>query len=297
MSRVAYVNGQYVLHEAATVHIEDRGYQFADGVYEVCAVLAGKILDFEPHISRLERSLRELRIDRPMSTGALKVVLEETVRRNKVRNGIIYIQVTRGVAKRDHPFPKNTPVSLVITSRPLDFGAVIRRGEKGVAIATMPDIRWGRCDIKSVSLLPNILAKQAAKEAGAYEAWLVDEDGYVTEGSSTNAWIVAKDGTLVTRSLTNAILPGITRQGIFNLAAEHGIKIEERKFTVAEAKSAREAFLTSTTAFATPIVSIDGAAIGNGEPGSVCRDLIRYYWAFLKKETGISNEDIPEIPV
>lgn len=297
MSRVAYVNGQYVPHHAAAVHIEDRGYQFADGVYEVCAILAGKILDFGPHISRLERSLRELRIASPMSRGALKVVMEETVRRNKVKNGLLYLQVTRGVAKRDHPFPKDIPVSFVATSRPVDFGAVIKRGERGVAVMTLPDIRWGRCDIKSISLLPNILAKQAAKEAGAFEAWMVDDEGYVTEGSSTNAWIVAKDGSLVTRSLSNAVLPGITRQGIFNLAAAHGIKIEERKFTVAEAQSAREAFLTSTTAFATPVVSIDGKAIGNGEPGSVCRELIRHYWAYLKQATGISHEDIPEIPV
>lgn len=296
MPRVAYVNGQYVPHESAAVHIEDRGYQFADGVYEVCAVLAGRILDFEPHLLRLDRSLRELRIASPMSQAALKVVIQETVRRNRVRNGLVYLQVTRGVARRDHAFPTNTPVSLVITAKPFDFGAVIRRSERGVSVMTTPDLRWARRDVKSISLLPNILAKQAAREAGAYEAWMVDGDGYITEGSSTNAWIVAADGTLVTRSLSNEILPGITRSGIFRLAAEQGIKIAERKFTVAEAQNAREAFLTSTTAFAMPVVSIDGKAIGNGEPGSICRRLIRHYWAFLRQETGISAEDIPIIP-
>lgn len=297
MSRVAYVNGQYVPHQSAAVHIEDRGYQFADGIYEVCGVLAGKIFDMDPHLDRLDRSLRELRMEPPMSRAAFKIIMEETVRRNKFRNGLIYIQITRGVARRDHSFPKNTPLSIVMTARPVDFHAVIKRSEKGVTVATMPDIRWERCDIKSLSLLPNIMAKQAAKEAGAYEAWLVDKDGFVTEGSSTNAWIVTQDGTLVTRALTNDILPGITRQGVINLAARHGLKIEQRKFTVEEAKRAREAFLTSTTSFAMPIVAIDGAPVANGESGSVCRELIKYYWAYLREETGISPEDLEEMPV
>ncbi len=296
MSRIAYVNGQYVPHNEAAVHIEDRGYQFADGVYEVCAVLNGKILDLIPHMERLERSLRELRIDQPMARGPLAVAIRETVRRNKVRNGLFYLQVTRGVARRDHPFPKNARPALVITAKSLNFRAVIKRGQTGVAVTSMPDNRWGRCDIKSVSLLPNILAKQAAKEAGSYEAWLVDDKGYVTEGSSTNAWIITQDGTLVTRALTNDILPGITRQGVLDLAAKHNIPIEERQFTVEEAQRAREAFITSTTAFATPVTSIDGVQIGNGETGSVCEALISHYWKFLQEETGISREDIAEIP-
>jgi D-alanine transaminase len=297
VSRVAYVNGEYVPHRTAAVHIEDRGYQFADGVYEVCAVLGGKILDLEPHLNRLARSLNELSIARPMSWAALKVVMAETVRRNKIRHGMLYIQITRGVARRDHPFPAATPPSLVMTARAVDFNAVIKRSEKGIAVITLPDMRWQRRDIKSIALLPNILAKQAAKEAGAYEAWQVDPQGFVTEGSSTNAWIVTKDGALVTRSLSHDILPGITRQIIIKLAAEHGLKLVERDFTVAEAMEAREAFLTSTTAFAMPVVRIDSAVLGNGHPGSVCRELIRHYWAYLRQETGISREDFPEMPV
>ncbi len=283
MSRVAYVNGRYVPHGSAAVHVEDRGYQFADGVYEVVAVAGGQLVDAEGHMVRLKRSLSELAIAMPMSDAAMQIVMDEVIRRNRVDNGIIYLQVTRGVAKRDHPFPDRVRPAVVMTARRMAFDAVDRRAEAGIKVHTVPDIRWQRCDIKSISLLPNVLAKQAAREAGAYEAWQVAADGTVTEGSSTNAWIVDRDGNLVTRNVENAILNGITRLAVLELAREQGIKVVERAFTLEEAKSAREAFLTSTTSFVMPVVQIDDQVIGNGQPGSTSNALRELYRAYTEK--------------
>lgn len=278
MSRIAYVNGRYLRHAEAGVHIEDRGYQFADGVYEVCGVRGGRLMDEDKHLERLQRSLKELRIDMPMALPALRHVLREVVRRNRISNGMVYFQVTRGVAPRDHPFPPaGTKPAIVVTAKRLNEARVARSVEKGVAVVTMPDLRWARRDIKSVALLPNILAKQAAREAGAYEAWLVDRDGFVTEGSSTNAWIVDKDGCVVTRSLSPDILPGVTRQVLFEAARREGIEIVERSFTSEEAKAAREAFISASSAVIIPVVRIDDASIGNGEPGSVTMRLRQAY--------------------
>ena len=281
MSRIAYVNGRYVPHREAAVHIEDRGYQFADGVYEVVCVQGGRVIDEEPHLDRLERSLGELRIAEPMGRPAYRQVTRELLRRNRVTDGIVYTQITRGVARRDHPFPAaGTPPSIVMTSRrikPQDPALF----ERGIAVISTPDIRWQRCDIKSVSLLPNILAKQQAREAGAYEAWFVDRDGNVTEGSSTNAWIVTRDGELVTRQLGSAILGGITRQSLIRLAGESQLKVVERAFTLEEARQAREAFLTSTTSFVIPIVKLDGKPVGAGKPGSVAARLRELYDGYM----------------
>jgi len=277
MSRIAYVNGRYVPHADAAVHVEDRGYQFADGVYEVCAIVDGLLIDETLHLDRLDRSLGELQIAAPIGRSALKVVMREVVRRNRIRNGMVYMQVTRGVARRDHPFPKGIKPALVVTARAIAPEKIEANNRNGVAVATVPDIRWGRCDIKSVSLLPNVLAKQAAREAGAYEAWLVDKDGFVTEGSSTNAWIVDAEGNLVTRDVTNNILRGVTRTSLFTVAKAAGIPIVERRFTVDEAKRAREAFISSATGYATPVVRIDDAVIGNGQPGSLAERLRDLY--------------------
>jgi len=281
MPRDAYVNGRYLPHAQASVHIEDRAYQFADGVYEVVAIQDGRIVDEEPHLDRLGHSLDSLRIGWPMSRPALKLVMRELIRRNGVRSGSLYLQVSRGVAPRDHAFPRSKPrPALVMTTRhakPANPG----QAEQGVAAITIPDIRWERCDIKSVSLLPNILGKQKAVEAGAYEAWQVAKDGTVTEGTSTNAWIVTKAGELVTRQLSPSILSGITRQSLLKIAAEAQVKFVERPFTVAEAKEAREAFLTSTTSFVLPIVTLDGARIGDGKPGPVARRLRELYFAYM----------------
>jgi D-alanine transaminase len=278
MSRIAYVNGRYLPHSEAVVHVEDRGFQFADAVYEVWAVLDGKLTDAEGHLARLERSLSELRIGWSWTRQALLTVVRETVRRNRIRDGLAYLQVTRGVARRDHPFPVEAPrPTLVVTAKALDIEAMEAKAAKGVAVISQPDIRWGRCDIKTVGLLPNVLAKQAAREAGAYEAWLVDGDGLVTEGASTNAWIVDAKGALRTRDTGANILRGVTRATLIELAREIQMPVDERPFTLDEAKGAREAFLTAASAFVTPIVSIDGGAVGDGRPGPVVRRLRALY--------------------
>jgi D-alanine transaminase len=278
MSRIAYVAGQYLAHRQAAVHIEDRGYQFADGVYEVIAVARGHLIDEAPHLARLHRSLAELRIAAPLGDAALKIVVREIIRRNGVDTGIVYLQVTRGAAPREHAFPKAARPTLVVTarrSRPPDP----RLGEAGIAVITIPDIRWQRCDIKSVALVANVLGKQAARERGVYEAWLVDRSGRVTEGTSTNAWIVTEDDAVVTRAADTAILNGVTRLAILDIIRREGYRLIERPFTVAEAKAAREAFLTSTTATLLPVVRIDDTPVGEGKPGLLCRKLRAAYIA------------------
>ena len=285
MSRVAYVNGVYQRHSEATIHVEDRGFQFADGVYEVWSVFDGKLADFEGHMTRLARSLTELRIPIPMTAQALERVLKETIRRNRVRNGIVYLQVTRGTARRDHPFPApGTPPSVIVTSKTIDLAKGETLAAKGAAGVTMPDIRWGRCDIKTVGLLPNVLAKQAAREKGAYECLMVDEMGLVTEGSSTNAWIVDEDGKLRTRDTQANILRGITRAAILKLVEAEGIELEERAFSVEEAKRAREVFVTAASSFVMPIVSLDGTRIGDGKPGPVATRLREIYLEQARRE-------------
>ena len=278
MSRVAYVGGQYRPHRQAAVHIEDRGYQFADGVYEVIAIVAGHLVDEELHLKRLHRSLGELRIRMPMTDAALKLILREVIRRNDVDTGIVYIQVTRGTAPREHAFPKTAKPTLVVTSRrtrPPDP----RLGNDGIAVITIPDIRWQRCDIKSVALVANVLGKQQAREASAYEAWQIDAEGRITEGTSTNAWIVTADGAVITRAADHAILNGVTRLAVFDIIARDGYRLLERPFTVEEARGAREAFLTSTTADLLPVVRLDGEPVGDGTPGPLSRKLRAAYLA------------------
>jgi D-alanine transaminase len=278
MSRIAYVNGRYLPARDAKVSVEDRGFQFADGAYEVCEVRGGRLVDETRHITRLERSLGELRIARPMSRAALGVVLRETVRRNRVRDGIVYLQVTRGAARRDFPFPSaDTRPSLVVTARNSDMERLEQIAVEGIAVVTVPDIRWKRVDIKSVSLLPNVLAKQAAREQGAREAWLVDTRGYITEGGSSNAWIVTRDGKLITHPIGNDILAGITRSVVIDAIKAQGLAFEERSFTVDEAYAAREAFITSASQIVLPVVSIDGRPVGNGAPGLIASGLRRDY--------------------
>ena len=274
MSRITYVNGRYLPQREATVHVEDRGYQFSDGVYEVCEVRSGHIIDQRRHLARLKRSLAELGIAMPMSEAALAIVMRECVRRNRVRGGIVYLQITRGVARRDHAFPPpGTAPSIVVTARTLNVADNERIAAEGLAVITVPDNRWDRVDIKSISLLPNVLAKQAARERGAKEAWFVDRDGHITEGSSSNAWIVTMGGTVVTRPADNGILRGITRSVLLDVIKAQGLELEERPFTVEEAYSAREAFLTSASQIVMPVVRIDDRPVGNGAPGSVATAL------------------------
>lgn len=285
MSRIAYVNGRYVPHGRAMVHVEDRGYQFADGVYEVIALRGGAPVDLGLHLDRLSRSLAELFIDEPMPRAVLVHILRQVVARNRVRDGIVYLQVTRGVAPRNHPFPRHVHPAVVVTARPR-VGPRADQVEQGVRVISVPDGRWARRDVKSVSLLPNVLAKQRAAEKGAYEAWLTMPDGTVTEASSSNAWIVDADGTLVTHALSHDILPGVTRKVVLDLARAEGIPVAERVFTLDEAKAAREAFITSTTSFVLPVTQIDDAVIGNGHPGTVA---LRLRTLYLERMAGAAT--------
>lgn len=285
MSRIAYVNGQYVPHAHASVHIEDRGYQFADGVYEVFAVHGGKLIGEQGHLDRLEHSLGELQIDWPVRKAPLMIVVREVVRRNHVKNGLVYIQITRGVARRDHPFPAESESALVITARkmaPLDKPAL----SKGVGVITIPDIRWKRKDIKSIALLPNCLGKQQAREAGAYEAWMYNEEDEITEGTSANAWIVTKDGELVTRPIGQSILNGITRLAVLEAAKEAGLRFTERPFSRKEAAEAKEAFVTSSTSHVKAVTRIDDQPVGNGHVGEVTAKLLDLYVDYIESKGG-----------
>jgi D-alanine transaminase len=278
MSRIAYVNGRYLPLADAKVSIEDRGYQFGDGVYEVCEVRGGRLIDARRHLARLERSLDELRIRMPMSTAALQVVLHEVVSKNRIGYGVLYMQITRGVARRDHAFPSpEVAPSLVVTARPLSKTRNATLAATGIAVISVPDNRWGRVDIKTIGLLPNVLARQAALDRGARDAWFVDKDGNVTEGASANAWIVTAMGAVVTRPADHAILRGVTRTVLFEAIKAQGLVIEERPFSLAEAYAAREAFATSATQIVVPVVRIDGRIIGDGKPGPVATALRQAY--------------------
>ncbi len=283
MSRIAYVNGRYLPLSQAKVHVEDRGYQFGDGVYEVCEVRDGRLIDERRHLERLQRSLRELRIGLPITLRALDVIFQEVVERNRISYGIVYLQITRGVARRDHAFP-TVPVepSIVVTARALSKTRNEALAEKGIAVITVPDNRWGRVDIKTIGLLPNVLARQAAIEQGARDAWFVDADGSVTEAASANAWIVTAAGTVVTRPADHTILRGITRTVLLDVIKAQGLKLEERAFTVKEAYSAREAFITSASQIVLPVVRIDDHPIGNGAPGLLATALRREFHRFAE---------------
>ncbi|MBX3428949.1 MAG: D-amino-acid transaminase [Hyphomonadaceae bacterium] len=278
MSRIAYVNGAYVPLRSASISIQDRGFQFADSIYEVWAIRDGRMFDTDGHMTRLQRSLAELRITPPMNEATLMVVMRETMRRNRVTDGIVYVQVSRGAANRDHVFPAaNTKPTLIVTAKNLDRAAISKRAASGIKVISASETRWQRRDIKSVNLLPNVLARQAAKERGAFEAWFVDENNLVTEGTSSSAWIVDADGVLRTRELSFDILHGITRGAVLKLAQERQMKVEERPFTMEEAKRAREAFITAASNAATAVVEIDGVAVGDGKPGPVTEALRAAY--------------------
>lgn len=273
MSRFAYVNGSYRPLSDAAVHIEDRGYQFGDGVYEVVLVRGGKLYDFDGHMQRLGRSLAEIAIAPPVSDTVLKMIIKRLIRLNGLRNGIVYLQITRGVARRDHKFPKDVTASLVLTTKHLQ----VATETSGKSAITVPDQRWSRRDIKTIQLLPNCLAKQAASERGAFEAIMVMPDGTITEGSSSNLWMVSNTNTVITRPANADILNGITRLALARIGADRQIKIEERAFTVDEALSAKELFVSSATSAAMPIIELDGHKIGNGQPGDITMALRAAY--------------------
>lgn len=278
MSRTAYVNGAYVPLADARISVLDRGFQFADSIYEVWAVRGGRMFDAEAHMARLRRSLSELRINFEMSDEALYAVLRETRRRNRVTDGIVYVQVSRGAAPRDHVFPSpDVRPTLVVTAKTLDRAAIARRAAQGVKVVTLPETRWARCDIKSVSLLPNVLARQAAKEKGAFEAWFVGGDGFVTEGTSSNAFIVDTEGRVRTAALSNHILHGVTRAALMAIARDRQMQVVEAPFTVEEAKAAREAFMSAASNPAVPVIAIDNIPVGDGQPGPVAQALRAFY--------------------
>ncbi len=284
MSRIAYVNGRYLPHWSASVSIDDRGYQFADGIYEVCEVSNGALIDPTRHLDRLDRSLAELRIAAPMNRAGLMVLMREIARRNRVRDGIVYLPVSRGWAPRDQGFrvPPVKP-ALVATAHAIDPAVGAARAARGVAVISLPDERWARVDIKTPGLIGNVLAKQAARDAGAHEAFLVDRDGFVTEGASTNVWMVTADGALVTRPAERGILRGITRTTLMDVAAGLQIRVIERPFTVAEAQGAAEVFLSSASQHAMPVISIDGVPVGDGRPGPVTGRLRATFREFAER--------------
>jgi D-alanine transaminase len=283
MSRIAYVNGRYLPLRQAMVHVEDRGYQFGDAVYEVCEVRQGRLIDERRHLARLKRSLDELQIKLPMSPVALGIVLREVIARNRIGYGIVYLQVSRGVARRDHAFPTpEVPPSVVVTARPLNARRNEALAAAGIAVASVPDNRWGRVDIKTTGLLPNVLARQAAIAQGARDAWFVDKDGMVTEAASANAWIVTQAGRVVTRPADHGILKGITRTVLFDVIKAQGLSVEERAFALSEAYAAREAFVTAASQIVLPVVRIDGRAIGEGKPGPVATALRRAFHEYAE---------------
>lgn len=274
MSRLVYVNGRYAPYEQAAVHVEDRGFQFGDGIYEVIEVRSGALIDATRHLDRLNRSLGELSMPMPMTREALAHVIRETVRRNRVVDGTVYLQVTRGARPRDFLFPgPDVLQSVIVIARSSPRAIADARAAAGIAVKTLPDPRWARCDIKTIMLLPASLAKEAAKASGAKEAWFVGADGFVTEGASSNAWIIDKDGQLITRPIDNSILRGVTRTTLIDVLAGLQLKLVERPFTVAEAQAAREAFVTAATNVVTPVVAIDGVRIADGKPGPISRRL------------------------
>jgi len=275
MSRIVYVNGEYLPEGDARVSIFDRGFLFADGVYEVTAVLGGKLVDFPGHAARLERSLGELEMKSPVSIEDLLEIHRQLVDRNEIDNGLVYLQITRGAADRDFVFPEDAEPTIVLFTQAKPNLIDNPAAKTGIKIISVEDQRWGRRDIKTVQLLYPSIAKMMARKAGADDAWLV-EDGHVTEGTSNNAYIV-KNGVIVTRSLSTDILHGITRAAVLKLAESSQIQVEERPFTIDEAQTADEAFITSASAFVTPVIEIDGRKIGTGEPGPIARRLREIY--------------------
>ncbi len=282
MSRTVYVNGDFVPEEEARISVFDRGFLFADGIYEVTSVLEGKLIDFPGHLRRLHRSLGELDMPVPVSDAELETLHRDLVARNGLEEGMVYLQITRGAADRDFAYPAEPKPSLVMftQARGLDESVAAREGIRVIAV---PDIRWGRRDIKTVQLLAPSMCKMMAKRAGCDDAWMI-EDGFVTEGTSNNAWIVTQDGTIVTRDLSNSILHGITRAAVLDYAREAQMRVEERAFTLDEARGAAEAFITAASAFVTPVVEVDGATIGDGKPGPVTRRLREIYLSESRKQ-------------
>jgi D-alanine transaminase len=281
LDRIAYINGSFVPLADAKVSVLDRGFLFADGIYEVAAVLDGRLIDNASHLARLERSVSEIALELPETLPRIQEIQKQLIARNHLVDGLVYLQVTRGAdTGRDFAFPKDVKPTLVMFTSAKDI-VEAPAAKTGIAVITVPDIRWARRDIKSVALLAQVLAKQVAALAGAGEAWMI-EDGMVTEGGSSSAFILTQDDVLVTRHNSSAILPGCTRKAVVALAEERQLRVEERPFSVQEAMAAKEAFITSATLFVQPVVSIDGTAIGDGKPGPMTNRLRAIYLDFAR---------------
>lgn len=284
MSRIAFVNGRFVPHSLASVHIEDRGYQFADGVYEVCEIRDGQLIDLDGHMKRLQYSLGELKISMPMDLRALAIKMKQLIKRNYIRNGMIYLQVTRGVAPRNHAFPSSdVRPAIVLTAKSVSLLGKLVHYKNGVSVISVPENRWARPDIKSIGLLPNCMAKQEANEQGAFEAWFVDDDGMVVEGSSSNAWIITHDNEIITRDVDGSILKGITREAILAQIEAQNLTIVERAFSLQEAIEAKEAFLSSATTIVMPVVKIDNHLVADGKVGELAKKLLKGFYDFAQK--------------
>ena len=281
MSRFVFVNGEYLPYEESKVHIEDRGYQFADGVYEVFAVIENKLADYDAHMSRLLRSLSELKMKLPYSRKSIFFHISNIVKQNLISNGLVYLQISRGVASRDFKFPNNTKSSLVIIAKNTSLDQYTESFNKGISVSTTRDLRWKRVDIKSLNLLAPVLAKQSAYEKNCQESWLIDDDNFITEGSSSNAWIY-QDGTLITRPVSNSILNGITRSTLIRGLKNRKIKYKEAKFNLEDVKKSSEAFITSATQHVMPVVRVNNIKIGKGVPGPRALDFRAAYMESLK---------------
>ena len=273
MSRIAYVNGSYVPYGHASISMDDRAHYFGDAVYEVIYFKDNKLIDVQPHFDRLLQSLEKVRIPAVRSQKSLELILKELIRRNTVKRGIVYFQMSRGTSPRDHIFPRQEKPSLIALVKPMPLKDVT----KGVKVITAPDTRWKRCDIKCTMLMPSVLARQQALEQGGYEAWMVNEKGYITDGAATNAYIVTKEGEVWTHPAGTEILSGVIRKGLLELAPAMGITIKEKPFTLKDIEQAAEAFLSSTTQTVVPVVQINDHTIGNGKPGSVTMKLRNAY--------------------
>ncbi len=284
MNRISYVNGSYIEHDKATVSIDDRGYQFADGVYEVAFVKKGVFLDWQEHCQRLQRSLDGLQIKYKVSEKELEKITRKLMKENGLADAVMYLQITRGVAKRDHRFPNPAPVPSVVMTVSKPSLPTDEQYTKGVDVITYPDIRWKRRDYKTISLLPNVIARQKAEDEGVMEAVFVEDNGVITEGSSTNFFIIDDKGNIKTHPANESILGGVTRNGVIKAAKGGKLKVVEKAFFLDDAMNAKEAFITSTTKHVLPVVKIDGKKIGNGKPGVITKQLIDLYKCYINKQ-------------
>lgn len=284
MSRIIYVNGKYQPYNQAMLHVEDRATLFADSVYEVIEIKSGQFVDRDAHLLRLERSMKEIRIKSPVTKSSLDIILSETIRRNRVHDGVLYLQISRGIAKRDFifPDPEKTKPSLIVFTRSKNQKNMNEKAKLGIRVITMPDIRWQRPDIKTTGLLASVLARQSAIESRAEEAWLIDEENYITEGAASNAWIVTRENELITRQADQSILKGVTREGVIRLLSELKLTYQERKFTREEALKASECFITAATNLVMPVTHIDDQAINNAIPGPISLKLRAHFHEFAQ---------------